>query len=107
MTKEETQLFDKEKWYIIRADRAGVFLGKIAFIEGTTVGVRALRRLYYWSGALDVSQLAQDGVRNPRNCKFSVQLSESDLSVVTNLIEFHPVTDRALTILNDVPVWRN
>ena len=99
--------FDKNKFYIIRADRAGVFMGKIAFIEGTTVGINALRRLYYWQGALDVSQLAKQGVTKPNSCKFSEQLEDSDLSIVTNLIEFHPMTEKAITSLNSVPTWKS
>lgn len=104
MTK---QLFKKDQFYIIRADRAGVFMGKIAFVNGTTIGITALRRLYYWSGALDVSQLAKSGVTNPNNCKFSEQLADTDLSVVTNLIEFHPMTESAIKSLNSVKVWKS
>lgn len=103
----KNKLFDKDKFYIIRADRAGVFMGKIAFIEGTTIGINALRRLYYWSGALDVSQLAKSGVTKPNSCKFSEQLDEKDLSIVTNLIEFHPMTESAVKSLNGVPTWKS
>lgn len=103
----EQTLFDKNKFYIIRADRAGVFMGKIDSINGTTISVRAIRRLYYWRGALDVTQLAKCGVSNPKGCKFSEQLLDSDLSVVTNLLEFHPMTDEAVESLNSVPVWKN
>lgn len=106
MTKKN-QLFDPKKNYIIRADKSGVFMGKISFIEGSTVGVNAIRRLYYWSGALDVTQLAKEGVANPNNCKFSEQLEDSDLSILTNLIEFHPMTEKAIKSINSVKVWKN
>lgn len=105
MTKKP--MFDPKKWYIIRADKAGVFMGKISFIEGTTIGVNAIRRLYYWSGALDVTQLAKQGVSKPGSCKFSEQLDKSDLSIVTNLTEYHPITETALKSLNSVPVWKS
>ncbi|MFD2921987.1 DUF6948 domain-containing protein [Terrimonas rubra] len=103
----KNKMFDKDKFYIIRADRAGVFMGKISFIEGTTIGINALRRLYYWSGALDTTQLAKQGVTKQRGCKFSEQLDETDLSIVTNLIEFHPMTEKAIQSLNNVPVWKS
>lgn len=103
----KNKMFDLKKWYIIRADRAGVFMGKISFLEGTTVGVNALRRLYYWSGALDASQLAKKGVSKPNSCKFSEQLDDNDLSIVTNLIEFHPMTEAAVKSLNGVPAWKS
>jgi len=101
------QLFEKDKFYIIRADKAGMFMGKIEFVNGNQIGIRALRRLYYWRGALDATQLAKCGVRQPSACKFSEQLSESDLSVVNNLIEFHKMTDEAVNSINSVPVWKN
>lgn len=101
------KLFEKDKFYIIRADKAGIFMGKIAFIEGTTIGVKAVRRLYYWKGALDATQIAKCGVTQPRSCKFSEQLSETDLSIITNLVEIHPMTDEAVQSINNVPVWKN
>lgn len=104
MTKS---IFDPKKWYIIRADKAGVFMGKISFIENDKMGINSIRRLYYWSGALDTTQLAKNGVTKPNSCKFSEQLSETDLSVVTNIIEYHPMTEAAVKSLNGVPVWKS
>lgn len=107
MKKAENKMFDKKKFYIIRANSAGVFMGKISFIEGKTIGVNSLRRLYYWSGALDVTQLAKQGVTKPNSCKFSEQLESTDLSVLTDLIEFHPMTEKAVSSLNSVPAWKS
>jgi hypothetical protein len=103
----EQSLFEKDKFYIIRADKAGIFMGKIAFINGTTIGVNALRRLYYWKGALDATQIAKAGVSQPGQCKFSEQLEDSDLSIVTNLVELHPMTPEAIESINSVKVWKN
>lgn len=103
----EQTAFEKDRFYIIRADKAGIFMGKIAFINGTTVGVNALRRLYYWKGALDATQIAKSGVSRPSECKFSEQLNDSDLSIVTNLVELHPMTTEAIESINSVPAWKN
>lgn len=103
----KSKLFDPKKNYIIRADKAGVFMGKISFIEGTTIGINSIRRLYYWNGALDVTQLAKEGIGNASLCKFSEQLDAADLSIVTNLIEFHPMTEKAIKSINSVKVWKN
>lgn len=105
MTKKN--IFDPKKWYIIRADKAGVFMGKISFMENGSMGINSIRRLYYWSGALDTTQLAKNGVTKPNSCKFSEQLAETDLSVVTNIIEFHPMTEAAVKSLNSVPAWKS
>jgi len=96
----------KDQFHIVRAEKAGVFLCRIQSTEGDTYTVNSLRRLYYWSGALDVSMIAKEGVSNPRGCKFSVQLGENDLSTIHNVVESHPVSEKALAIINDVPVWK-
>jgi hypothetical protein len=101
----KTTLFDASKFYIIRADKAGVFLGKIEHMEGTTVVCNSLRRLYYWEGALDVTQIAAHGVARPASCKFSVQMGEADKSTITNVIEFHPATEKAITSIQSVKEW--
>lgn len=95
----------KDKFHIIRAEKAGVFLCRIKSTDGDTYTVTTLRRLYYWSGALDVSMIAKEGVTNPRQCKFSVQLKDDDISTIHNVVEVHPVSEKALEIINNVPVW--
>lgn len=95
-----------EKFHIVRAEKAGVFLCHITATVGDTYTVTNARRLYYWSGALDVSMIATDGVTNPRGCKFSVQLGDNDTSTIHNVVEAHPVSDKALSIINDIPAWK-
>lgn len=97
----------KEQFHIVRAEKAGVFLCKIISKVGDTYTVSNLRRLYYWSGALDVSMIAKDGVSKPTSCKFSVQFGDEDLSTIHNVVESHPVSEKALAIINNVPVWKN
>jgi len=96
----------EQPFHIVRADKAGVFICRIASVDGNTYKVTNLRRLYYWSGALDVSMIASDGVTNPSSCKFSVQLGDADVSTIHNVIESHPVSEKALAIINKVPVWK-
>lgn len=96
----------KEQFHIVRAEKAGVFLCKINAINGDTYTVTSLRRLYYWSGALDVSTVAKEGVTNPKGCKFSAQLGDEDTSTIHNVIEVHPVSEKALDIINNVPIWK-
>lgn len=97
----------KGQFHIIRADKAGVFLARISSSEGSIYQVTNLRRLYSWSGALDVSMIALEGVTNPSGCKFSVQLGDDDISTLHNVVEVHPVSEKALEILNKVRVWKN
>ena len=46
---------------IIRADRAGVFFGELVERNGTEVKMRNVRKLFYWSGAAAIEQLAIEG----------------------------------------------
>jgi hypothetical protein len=100
-----TQLFDTNKFYVIRAERAGVFFGKILSVEGDTLQVSNLRRLYKWSGALDVIQIAADGV-DGSSCKFSVQMGDNDKSAIMNVIEFHPASEKSIQSINNVQAWK-
>ena len=94
------------QFHIVRAEKAGVFICRIVLKDGDNYQVTNLRRLYYWSGALDVSTIAKDGVTNPRGCKFSAQLGDSDISTIHHVLEAHPVSEKALEIINSVPVWK-
>lgn len=97
----------KESFHILRAEKAGVFLCRIKSIDGGTYTVTNSRRIYYWAGALDVTMLAMEGVTKPADCKFSVQLGDDDVSTIHNVIEVHPVSEKALEILNKVKVWKS
>ena len=96
-----------QQFHIIRADRAGVFMCKILSKVDDAYTVSNLRRLYYWSGALDVSMIAKEGVANPSRCKFSVQLGEDDISTIHNVLEAHQMSEKALKIINSVPAWKS
>jgi hypothetical protein len=94
-------------YHIIRADRSGVFIGKIVEKEGSILTVTNARRLYYWSGALDVVTIAAHGVSKPSNCKFSAQLGDADKSTILNVIEYHPIAESALQTINSVAPWKS
>lgn len=99
-------LFKPNQFYIIRAEKAGVFLAKIESIEGNTALCNSLRRLYYWEGALDVTQIAARGVARPDSCKFSVQMGEKDKSTLFNVVEFHPASQKAIDSIKSVKEWK-
>ena len=91
------------KKYIIRCDRSGVFYGEIAKREGQEVTIRNARQLWYWDGAASLMQLANEGVKKPQNCKFTVTVAEI---VVTDAIEILPCSDEAIQSIEAVPEWR-
>ena len=91
------------KKVIIRSDRAGVFFGTLAEVEGSTARMENVRRLWYWDGAASLSQLATDGTNAPKNCKFTVSVAEM---VIHGIIEIIPCTDKSIKSIEDVKEWR-
>ena len=57
-------------YVIVRTYSAGVFAGTLIKKEGNEVEMHNARRLWYWDGAASLSQLAEEGVKKPENCKF-------------------------------------
>lgn len=89
--------------YIIRGDRSGVFFGEIEERNGQEVKIHNCRRLWYWDGAASLSQLAQEGVKRPENCKFTVTLNAL---TILDAIELIPCTEHACASIDGVPVWK-
>lgn len=94
---------NKKQRYIIRGDRSGVFFGEIAKRDGREVTIKNCRRLWYWSGAASLSQMASDGVKDPGNCKFTVTVDEL---TVLDAIEVIPCTEAACASIDGVPTWK-
>lgn len=92
-----------EKKVIIRGDRSGVFFGTLVERNGREVKLANCRRLWFWNGAASISQLAVDGTTCPKNCKFTVVVSEIE---ILDAIEVIPCTDKAIKSIESVPVWK-
>ena len=88
---------------IVRTEHAGVFYGVITEMEGQTAEVKDCRRIWYWSGAASLSEMALSGVKRPRGCKFSVTVSSI---VVMGVKEILPCTEDAVKSIESVPVWK-
>ena len=88
---------------IIRTEKAGVFFGEIKERIGQEVVVTNCRRLWYWSGAASLSQLATEGVKKPEECKFTVTVPEM---TIFGVIEIIPCTDDAINSINSVKEWK-
>ena len=94
---------NKNQWYIIRCDRAGVFFAHIAERRGSEADLTDCRRLWYWDGAASLSQMATEGVKNPADCKFTVTVPSM---TVLGVIEMIPCSDEAASIIKAVPEWK-
>lgn len=95
------------KQVIIRSYGAGVFFGTLNEAEKCedkwTVELLDVRRLWKWSGACSITQLAVDGTKNPNGCYFTI--SEPSI-VVSSVIEVHGCTDKAIESIKAVEEWK-
>jgi len=93
---------EHNNFYIVRADRAGVFFGKIKERAQDEVTMTDVRKIWYWEGACAVEQLAIDGTKKPNECKLTVMVPEM---IIANPIQIIPCTDKAVKSLSRVKVW--
>lgn len=93
----------KKPYVIVRTYSAGVFAGTLESRKGKEVVLSQARRLWYWSGASSLSQLSQEGVKNPGQCKFPCEVPTVTL---LEAIEILPVSEAARNSIAQVQVWK-
>lgn len=62
-----------------------------------------VRQIWYWDGAAALMQLATEGTKKPRNCKFTVKV---DSLLVFGAIEIIPCTEQAIESIESVEAWK-
>ena len=85
---------------IVRSQSAGVFFGHLVEQKERVVKMNHCRRLWYWSGAFSLSEMAAYGVSKPKACKFSCFV---DTHLVLDAVEIIFVTSAAADIIHAVP----
>lgn len=91
------------KKVIVRADKAGVFYGTLIAKENNEVQLTNARKLYYWSGANTVEDLALRGALKVNECKFTDIVSEI---TINNYLQILPCTEEAISNIENVTVWK-
>ena len=107
VTKSSVQITsatkDGKKYVIVRTQSAGVFAGYLESRTGQEVVMLDARRIWFWSGAASLSQLAIDGTSKPDECKFPEAVSRVEL---LQAIEILDVTEKAKKSIESVKVWQ-
>lgn len=93
----------ENQYYIVRGDRSGVFAGNIVSQTGREVTMSNVLRIWYWEGACSISQLASEGTKAPKKCKFTIAVYEL---TILDAIEIIPCTKEAEQSIKDVAIWR-
>jgi hypothetical protein len=95
------------KKVIIRSYGAGVFFGTLNEVEQAedkyTVELLACRRIWQWSGACSITQLAVDGTANPSGCRFTI--TEPSI-IVSSVIEIHECSEKSIKSIESVAEWK-
>ena len=103
--KEKTKMpkSSSGKYVIVRTYSAGVFAGNLETRNGQEVVLTDARRLWYWSGAASLSQLAVEGTNDPKNCKFPIAVPRVELLQAIEIIDVSPKAENSIKA---VPEWR-
>jgi Domain of unknown function (DUF6948) len=87
---------------LVRTISAGVHFGIVKKHKGKEVTLVNARRLWFWSGACSLSQVAVDGV-NLSESKISVTVPEI---ILTEAIELISMTDAASKQMMEAEPWK-
>lgn len=94
----------KTIFVIVRTYSAGVHAGIVESREGKEITLLNSIRIWYWSGAASLSELAAKGPKNPKQCKFGVPVPRITLTEAIEIIECTPEGVKAI---NDTPSWES
>lgn len=99
---------NENKFSIIRTHSAGVWFGNVKEYDrkNNFLILQNARRIYYWSGAASLSQMATEGVKNPSQCKFAVTITDEDGVGLPQVIEILPCTLAAVNNIKAVKEWK-
>lgn len=90
-------------YVVIRSKDSGVHTGYLKRKRGSEIKLLNARRIWYWKGAATLSELSQNGVKNPNECKIPAPVPEI---TVLGVCEIIPMTEKAQKSIEGVPEWR-
>ena len=98
---------EKMRYVCIRTYSAGVHFGYLKSEKEARDGYYAVelvqaRRMWSWSGANTLSDLAENGSERPNDCKFTLPVA----SIKLMAIEIIDVSEKGKENLDNIPVWK-
>lgn len=94
---------DGMDYVMIRTYSAGVHCGYLKHRNGKEVLLLDSIRIWKWDGAASLSQLSQEGTKDPSNCKFGMVILEI---LLTEAIEVIIMTEAAKQSIQSVEPWK-
>ena len=92
---------NQNQYYIVRADRAGVFFGQIKEKKEKSVLMTNVRKIWSWQGASAVEQISIDGVND--NSQVTVVVPEMEID---SWIQIIPCSKKAIANLKGQKEWK-
>lgn len=92
----------KSRYVIVRCHDAGVHAGVYVRHEGREVQLKDSRRIWKWSGAASLSELATKGASNVSDCKFSAAVASIILLDACEIISTTPAAEK---MIRECPEW--
>jgi len=99
---EKAEQLEGLDYVIVRAEGAGVFAGYLEEENEDMVTLRKARRLWYWSGASSLSELAVHGTSDSQNCKFPCEVEKIRVYKVLEILD---TTEKARKSIQSVVIW--
>ncbi len=94
---------NEKKYVVVRTYSAGVSAGFLEKKDGAEVTLSHARKIWYWSGAASLYQLAQKGTSNPSGCKFPCEVNSVTLLGVIEILDTTPEAEKSI---REVPEWK-
>ena len=96
----ESKLIGKR--IIARIDRAGVFFGTLEAKDNEITRMTDVRRIYYWEGALSVTDMSANGITNGKISGVAKSVEfETD-----KVLELNECTDKASEKIEGMNLWK-
>lgn len=92
------------KKVLIRTYSAGIHFGELVQKSGQQVILKNSRRVYYWTKACSLSQLAMEGSKDIKSCKIAMEVDEI---ILDRVIETIPMSEEAIKNLYGASEWKS
>ena len=90
------------KYVIVRSHLAGIFFGILTNKENDELTLSKARKIFYFSGAYTVEDIAVQGPLNIDKCKITVEVEEI---VISKFEQILPCTQESITQIKNIPIW--
>lgn len=105
MTKAKKATKTKVRPYVIvRGRMAGVHAGELISQKGTSVVLANARRIWKWSGAASLSELAVYGAKNTSECRFGCLIDRQE--ILGDVCEIIYCKISGEEMIRNQPEWR-